>query len=101
MLDSLEARLLENPFYGDPVRGEEYKYPRGRDGEIDLYAPHKHTVFVFEAKSGFKESSYDKAREQLRRGALYLVREYGYRQAVMFSYTAKYGLRYEGKTKRF
>jgi len=101
MLNELERRLLDNDFYEHIYREVAYKDACGNDGEIDLYSTHGNSVLVFEVKSGILEKSYQKALQQLDRASKYLLRTEYYDEARLISFTGRYGLRYEGKRKRF
>ena len=99
MLNDLERRLLDNEFYEHVYREVLFQDRRGKDGEIDLYATHSNSVFVFEVKSGVREKSYQKALQQLDRAGAHLLREEFYDEAFLFSYTGLNGLKYEGRKK--
>lgn len=97
MLNELERRLLENDFYDHVYRETLYQDTRRKDGEIDLYATHGNKAFVFEVKSGVRQKSYIKAKEQLERASKYLLVQEHYDEVRRFSYTGLRGLVYEGK----
>lgn len=95
MLNNLERRLLDNQFYDHVYREVSFKTPRGKDGEIDLFASHNNTALVFEVKSGATQKSYQKALTQVKRASRYLTTIEQYERAVLFTYTPK-GLIFEG-----